>query len=176
VVTDTTRQSGTGAPRAADEIAIFARLFEERRAAEADASERGTINAREMELVARGVQRHLEYIGRSWLEDAGDRGRPESLVAVLAFGSRADYERHADQALAQLREAEALYRAGGIDLPAASGRRRRSRGSRSRNGRRARIVAIVIIAVILWGVVLAAFGSWGVTDEPLTLTHTERMF
>jgi hypothetical protein len=179
LTTHAARPNRPSPARAADEIAAFTRLFEERRAAEAEGEERGTVNAREMDLIAHAIQRHLEYIGRSWLEEAGDHGRPESLVALLAFGARPDYERHADQAIAQLREAEALYRTGDIDAaPMPSGRRRRrSRVRHSTRGRRFRIAALIIAVFAMWGIVLAACGSWGVVDDPQgVLTMTERTF
>ena len=178
--TTTDRRTRHPAPSAADEIGIFARLFEERRADEDAGRERSTANAREMDLIAHSIQRRLEYIGRSWLDEAGDHGRPEALVAVLAFGRPADYHRHADQALEQLREAEALYRAGDMETDTGtsggSRRRRRSRRGSGFMGRRVRIATIVLAGLVMWGLVLAACGSWGIVDDPIALTFLERPF
>lgn len=165
------------ADRAADDIAIFAGLFESRRSAEAAGGERDRANSRRMDVLAHTVQRHLEHIGRAWLEDAGDGRRPEALVALLAYGAAADVEPVADRALAQLREAEQRYRSGEVEaLHVAPPQRRRPRGRASRWGRWLRIGALVLAALVLWGIVLSAFGSWGVTEDPLSLTTTERAF
>ena len=43
-------------------------------------------------------------------------------------------------------------------------------------GRRVRIATIILAGFIMWGLVLAACGSWGVVDDPIALTFIERPF
>jgi hypothetical protein len=130
-----------------------------------------------MDVLAHTVQRHLEHIGWAWLEDAGDEQRPEALVALLAYGTAHDIEPHADRALAQLREAEQRYRSGEVDASqVAQTRWCRARRRSHRLGRWLRIGALVIAVLVLWALVLSAFGSWGAPAKPTSLTTSERMF
>ncbi|MGE3857261.1 MAG: hypothetical protein AB7G21_09940, partial [Dehalococcoidia bacterium] len=91
---DLARPGRPPAERAADEIAAFARLFEARRAAEGADAPRGPGNARDMDVLAQPVQRHLEQVGMAALDGAD--GRTESLVALLAYGTAPEYAPHAE--------------------------------------------------------------------------------
>lgn len=163
--------------RAADDIAAFAALFEARLAADAAGDERDRAEAHRMDLLVHTVQRHLEHIGRAWLEDAGDGRRPEALVALLAYGAANDVAPVAGRALAQLRAAELQYRSGDVDPPPLAPRhRRRQHGRARRSGRWVRVGALVVAALTLWVIALSALGSWGVTEDPLPLTASERTF
>jgi len=183
VTRDQTRAPGrTPADRAADEIAAFARLFEARRAGEDAGGSRSRANARDMDVLAQPVQRHLEHLGRAWLEGTGDGGR-ESLVALLAYGVAPDIAPHADRALAQLREAEARYRSGEVEPAPVAPQPRRRRPSR-RGGllssHRLQIAVVVLLGIAMVGLGLASCGSWGVVDDPAgapgVLTRAERAF
>lgn len=170
--------------RAAGQIAEFSRLFEERRAAEAAApgtAEREPRNLRAMDALAPAVQRYLEFVGRSWINGPVEHERPMALTYVLAYGARGDYEPIAVESLAQLRHAEAAYRAGEVDLRTESRRRSRGRWRRTLGGSRVRIGALVLAAFVLYAAVLANCGSWVgerriQPASPVTLTMTERTF
>ncbi len=168
---------------AADDIAAFIHLFEDRRTAEAaPGGMRAEQNARDMHGIAHEVHRSLEYLGRSWIAEQREGSGPRAVVQVLADSTRDEYEPVADEALQQLRDAEALYRSGRIDLGAARSRRRRARIRRTFGGRRGQVVVIGIVAVVLYVAALVAFGSWDApaaerpASVPATLTHTERTF
>ena len=108
-------ETSPAARTAADELAAFARLFQERRAMErAPGGQRSAANLQAMTHLAPAVQRRLEFIDRSWLQQSRDGGRPLALVHQIAFGDREDYEVIAQRALAQLADAEARYRSGDV--------------------------------------------------------------
>lgn len=150
------------AQRAADEVAAFIRLFEERRAGERAGDARSDANRQEMERLAPVVQRHLEHLGTAWLHDPVVGGRPAAPVHVLAFGTAVDYEPIAEAALAQLAGAEASLRSGFSGLRDPRRRRRHRRGWLMRHtstGTR-RIGALALGALILYALILGECGVW----------------
>ena len=171
---------------AAEDLAAFARLFRERRAMErAPDGQRSRANLRAMNRLAPAVQRHLEFLGRSWLQQSRDGGRPLALVHQLAFGDREDDEGAAERALAQLASVEATYRAGDADPTDARWRgRRRSFRRRYQYPRMTRLGGALLLAIVVYALVLRSCGSWGADDRPPPTTalpahghaHTERPF
>ena len=166
---------------AADELAAFARLFEERREHEVLRGEnRDETNFKQMQRLTSAVQRHLEFVGQSWLHEPGQGGRPEALVHLLAFGDPAAYLAVADRALDQLHEAESAYRSGRVDISGARRRRHRPPWLRwALSGGRARGGVIVLLAFVFYAAILASCGSWYAgkpPSDPPALTKVERPF